>query len=157
MNQKEKVIAGLKCCIDGIKCTECPYSSLSECDKQLCTDAIDLINANDTLNQIKANDEPKYSQAIIYTKRTSLLSYARAKYPAMPEEQLGRLYSAPREVELILLVRWEGNRIFCQVKCPINPLPIQGEFEAPSLGVIGRFLVEHGWEFKHKMPIALLK
>lgn len=98
-----------------------------------------------------------YTLAITYSKRTNLLDFARAQYPLMPAEQMMRQYGVPREVEFILLVRWENNRVYCKAKCPVNPLPIKGEFEVPSINAIERFLVNHEWRFKSKQHIAMLK
>ncbi|MCI6806314.1 MAG: hypothetical protein MR912_12140 [Prevotella sp.] len=54
-------------------------------------------------------------------------------------------------MNLVLLIRHEydrvagKNHIFCKVKCPINPLPVKGEFEVPSVNAIEHFLRDAGW------------
>ena len=71
-------------------------------------------------------------------------------------------YSRLRDIRLILLVRYERNgngnkNVFCKIHCPINPLPVKGEFETPSLGTIRKFLREQGWEETEMIPAGLLR
>ena len=71
-------------------------------------------------------------------------------------------YSRTRDIRLILLVRYERNgrgsrKVFCKINCPINPLPVKGEFETPSLGTIKKFLNEQGWEETEMIHAGLLK
>lgn len=108
-----------------------------------------------------------YTWVYFFAKHTSLLQWFDVKYHCEIENkyqeqslgfnQLRQSYAKPRDVQLILLVRYEGNRIFCKVKCPINPLPIKGEFEAASLNAVISFLSNEGWKLKEKLPFSLLK
>jgi hypothetical protein len=72
-------------------------------------------------------------------------------------EKMIAYYNQPRDIQLILLVRYENGKTFCRIKCPINPLPIKGEFEAPNLKAVIKFLQQDGWKEKHSLPTYLLK
>lgn len=107
-----------------------------------------------------------YDIAIIFTKHTNLLQWFDAKYPAPNNTtydelqhycNLRKRYAIERDVELMLLVRFEGDKLYCKIKCPINPLPIRGEFEAISLRTIVAFLGDNGWTMKQRIEIAILK
>ena len=107
-----------------------------------------------------------YTDAIIFTKTTSLSAWFDAHYhdrlglcaTSVGFNQLRQRYAQPREVQLVLLVRYEPTKHpICKIKCPINPLPIRGEFEVVSTGEIVDFLRRDGWEVKQKLPVALLK
>ena len=108
-----------------------------------------------------------YSGAYIFTKHTDLTQWFDTNYKnevgagylncSVGFNQLRQSYSKPREVQLILLFRFDGNKHYCKIKCPINPIPVKGEFEAPSVGCVQRFLQNEGWIFKQKLPISFLK
>lgn len=110
-----------------------------------------------------------YHFAIIFTKHTDLIPWFEAKYHDAPDSynrsvgfnQFKDSYSKLRDVQLILLVRYEypkdGSHIYCKIKCPINPLPIKGEFEVASLKQLIKLLEREGWAVKNKLPISLLK
>ena len=104
-----------------------------------------------------------YSVAYIFTKHTDLLQWFDKHYSDIHQNspfhfnQLRQHYAKPREVELILLVRFDGDKHYCKIKCPINPIPVRGEFEAPSLSCVQRFLINEGWILKQKLPISFLK
>lgn len=51
----------------------------------------------------------------------------------------------------------EEYKTICRIKCPINPLPIKGEFETPSVGAVSHVLATMGWVFKEKLHLNLLK
>lgn len=107
-----------------------------------------------------------YTGAYIFTKHTDLLTWFDTKYhqqlaAGYPTEsygfnQLRQSYAKARTVELILLYRFEGARTFCRIRCPINPLPIKGEFEVPSLAVVSKYLQANGWSFERKLLLSLL-
>lgn len=112
----------------------------------------------------------KYTGAIIFTKHTDLMPWFDAKYPYMTDEykrsvgfnQFKRDCERLRDVQLILLYRYErgadnANHTLCKVKCPINPLPIKGEFEVVSLRHIVKYLQQEGWQIKTDLPTSLLK
>lgn len=86
-----------------------------------------------------------------FTKQDSLKQYAHGKN-IYPNNMGYSYYEKEREISLFLMVRYvDGNRCMCKIKCPINPLPIKGEFEAPSLGAVERFLSQNGWRFNQKI------
>lgn len=88
----------------------------------------------------------KYQYVMTYVKRTNLLAfYDHDSSNQHPTERQREYYAKERPVRLALSVRHEGNRAFCSIKCPINPLPVRGEFEVPNMAVIQRFLEREGW------------
>lgn len=93
----------------------------------------------------------QYTTAIIFSKHTDLLPYFYATYngsPSLNDVQYNRLkahYETKRDVRLILLMRHDGKNTICRIKCPINPMPIKGEFEVVSMHNIFEFLRQHGW------------
>lgn len=111
-----------------------------------------------------------YTGAIIFTKFTNLTPYFESRFGSMNNthstslgfNQLKQSYSRDRDVQLILLYRYErgidnASHFMCKIKCPINPLPIKGEFEVVSIAQIIQFLEREGWSVKQKLPISLLK
>lgn len=107
-----------------------------------------------------------YTEVITFTKHTSLSAWFDAHYrdrlgmcaTSVGFNQLRNKYAQPRDVQLILLVRYEpAKHPICKIKCPISPLPIRGEFEVVSVGEMVDFLNREGWKVKQKMPVSLLK
>lgn len=110
-----------------------------------------------------------YTSAIIFTKHTDMMSWFEGKYHNAPSDYASSVgfnqfkdgCSKPRDVQLILLMRYErttsGTRILCKIKCPINPLPIRGEFEVAHLHRLTQLLEREGWKMERKVPISLLK
>ena len=146
---KANVIKALELCGTGSKtCTGCPYYGMGGCDRHMCDDALALIKADE-----KANEKPTYHQAIIFTKRDNLIKYCWGK-PALSNQEY---YARERDVQLILLVRYEEGKCICHIKCPINPLPIKGEFEAPSIGAVSHTLQTMGWTYKEKLPLSMFR
>ena len=150
--EKANVIKALEMCSGpghGI-CNECPYGMLDNCANEMQRDAAALLKASETP---KANH--KYTSAIIFIKRTNLSAYCNNKvYSKCGSdanfEAMRKYYAKEREVQLILLTRYEKGKLMCRIKCPINPLPVKGEFEAPSLTSVEAFLYSNGWKFKQK-------
>ncbi|MBQ3017398.1 MAG: hypothetical protein IJD89_00480 [Clostridia bacterium] len=109
----------------------------------------------------------EYNVVKIFTKRTNLSDWFYANHDLSEArfstneryENLKRSYQKERDVRLILLVRYENDtlRTFCKIHCPINPLPVKGEFEVPNLGVICRYLVNNGWTMCDTIPANLLE
>lgn len=112
----------------------------------------------------------KYTHAIIFTKFTNLSPWFESKYgsefgagaTSLGFNQLKHSYSKDRDVQLILLVRRDRGddnmmHTLCKIQCPINPLPIKGEFEIVSLSRIVKLLEREGWTRKQDIPISLLK
>ena len=103
----------------------------------------------------------KYQQVYIFTKQTNMLPFVTIKTTQhiSSREAYTRCreyYANEREVQLICMFRWErttkGTKCFCKIKCPINPLPIKGEFETPGTTTpVVNFLRLNGWQFKQKL------
>lgn len=107
-----------------------------------------------------------YNMAMVFTKHTNLLPYFDtmcSKYNMTVEQQEReqQYYARMRDVKLLLKVRNEatpnGYRIFCKIECPINPLPVKGDFEVPSVAVVQRFLINNGWTYSHKVTKSMLQ
>ena len=111
-----------------------------------------------------------YHSAVIFAKHTNLLPWFDAKYstcshlshsPAAYDRARAE-YARDHDVQLILLVRYvyderSNCRTYCKIRCPINPLPICGEFEVVSLAQITKLLQKEGWSILQKLPVSLLK
>lgn len=105
-----------------------------------------------------------YSYATIFTKHTDLMPYFEANKerlgydPRFPSHQrMKENYERKRDVSLILQTRYEGSYVMCRIKCPINPLPVKGEFKVCHLGAIIAFLEKEGWTIKGTYSSAMFK
>ena len=157
---KTNVMKALSLCGTGSEtCTGCPYYGMDGCDRHMCDDALSLLKA-------KANDNPTYHTAIIYTKRDNLLKWLNHRYPehadvekefAAEAARIRAEYATEREIQLILLVRHEENKCICRIKCPINPLPIKGEFQCVSTSEMTKLLASMGWKYKEKVHSGMFK
>ena len=110
----------------------------------------------------------KYQIVMTFIKRTNLLEFfdhnteeCVALNGHNPSCLHGKLaarerYAKERDVRLILMVRYDGKRTFCAIKCPINPLPVVGEFEVPNITVLQNFLKQDGWKQHESLHIASL-
>lgn len=137
-------------------CTDCPYNRMDDCYKHMNDDAIALLKSTDI--------KPTYHTAIIYTKRTNLMPWLQSNYTkfstfSTPEQRqsIRAAYEKERDVQLILLVRHEEGKCICRIKCPINPLPIKGEFVVTNSADVGRLLIDLGWSFKDKLNLTMFK
>lgn len=93
-----------------------------------------------------------YDRVIFFAKQDNLLEwYGSTSQHAKSIEE----YAETRRVQLILLVRYEKGRIYAKIKCPINPLPVRGEFEIPSVAAITDFLINNGWMPKEDMNLHM--
>ena len=145
---KTNVMNALSLCGTGREsCTRCPYYAMNGCGRHMCDDALALLKAEE-----KANKNPTY--ALIFTKRDNLIKYLWGK-PALSNHQ--EYYARERDVQLILLVRYDEGKCICRIKCPISPLPIKGEFEAPSIGAVSHTLQTMGWTYKEKLPLDMFR
>ena len=140
-------------------CTGCPYYGMDGCDRHMCDDALTLLKANE-----KANRNHTYHTAIIYTKRDNLLKWLQHNYKIFgtygsseAASHIRAEYEREREIQLILLVRHEEGKCICRIKCPINPLPIKGEFQCVSTSEMTRLLTSMGWTYKQKIHSAMFK
>lgn len=149
---KNDVMKALALCSNAnvMSCEECPYYGIAGCDARMTNDAIALLKSNDT--------KPTYHTAIIYTKHTNLMPWLQSNYPkfgthgiAEQAQLIRERYSKDRDVQLILLVRHEDGKCICRIKCPINPLPIKGEFQCVSTGEMSKLLKSMGWTYKEKV------
>ena len=146
---KENVMKALSLCTGSETCTGCPYYGMDGCDRHMCGDALALL---------EANDKPTYHTAIIYTKHTNLMPWLQSRYEMFGTHgtteqalRIREMYSKDRDVQLILLVRHEDGKCICRIKCPINPLPIKGEFQCVSTGEMSKLLKSMGWTYKEKV------
>ena len=152
---KANVMKALELCGTGSEtCTGCPYHGMNGCDRHMYDDALSLLKA-------KANDNPTYHTAIIYTKRDNMSKWLNSRYSKFRDAQeaarIRAEYATEREIQLILLVRHEEGKCICRIKCPINPLPIKGEFQCVSTSEMTRLLSSMGWTYKEKVHSAMFK
>ena len=152
---KANVMKALALCPGSDTCTGCPYYGMDGCDRHMCGDALALL---------KANDKPAYHTAIIYTKHTNLMPWLQSRYEMFgthgtteQAQRIREMYSKDRDVQLILLVRHEEGKCICRIKCPINPLPIKGEFQCVSTSKMTWLLASMGWTYKEKVHSAMFK
>lgn len=89
----------------------------------------------------------KYQTAWIFTKKGNLLPWLYSK-GCLTNEKTEEFYGRERELQLVLLIRNDNGKIYCRIKCPVNPLPVKGEFEVPSISAIANFLYQNGWSRK---------
>lgn len=153
---KANVMKALALCRELCGCDGCPYIKTGDdCYKRLTNDAIALLKAD-----TKAN-KPTYHTAIIYTKRTNLMPWLQSNYKLFgthgTTERIRAEYERERDVQLILLVRHEEGKCICRIKCPINPLPIKGEFQCVSTSEMTRLLTSMGWTYKEKVHSAMFR
>lgn len=87
----------------------------------------------------------KYRTAWIFTKKGNLLPWLRSKCLGSVNAQAQEFYGQEREIQLLLLLRSDNEGIHCRIKCPVNPLPVKGEFMVPSVSAIHNFLRQNGW------------
>lgn len=152
---KENVIRALEVCEIGNGCDQCSYSNMDGCIRHMCDDAIKLLRETPYATKMQP-ETPTYTKAYIFTKTENLVKYFNAHEPTLHENTFER-YIQPREVQLILLIRYEGDKCICRIKCPINPLPIKGEFVAVAPGAVGSLLSTLGWGFKECLHLNLFK
>lgn len=156
---KANVMKALEVCMDFSNCQECPYYNVEVgCREHMNSDALALL---------KANEKPTYGMAIIYTKRDNLLKwfdingyqYAQGGNMEYSDkyQRMRAVYATEREIQLILLVRHENGKTICRIKCPINPLPIKGEFQCVSTSEMTKLLASMGWKYKEKIHSAMFR
>lgn len=92
----------------------------------------------------------KYSQIISFKKYTNLLPYAEANSNHLTRRK--ECYENNIHVALNVYVRFEDDKTYCRIQCPVNPLPIRGEFETPNIRILKEFLASNGWvELSHTL------
>lgn len=96
----------------------------------------------------------KYQHVITFVKRTNLAEYSKhcgdISFDSEARVSIDAYYAKERNVTLHLYYRFEQDdaghvHALCKIQCPINPLPVKGEFETPSIAVIKHFLTAAGW------------
>ena len=100
----------------------------------------------------------EYTRAVIFTKKGNLLPYfntskiaGRVRNDKNAYDFERKCCEAEREIELVALFRYDnkGNCI-CKIKCPVNPIPVRGEFETPRESAVIDFLRANGWTFQRR-------
>ena len=84
---------------------------------------------------------------VTFVKRTDLMEFRRHtnQHPDMCASD--EYYAKKREVRLVVTERiTDDGHIYVRINCPINPLPVKGEFEIPNWAVLKRFLESNGWK-----------
>lgn len=149
--EKANILKALEKCSKGFdSCAGCQYEGTDSCASVLAGDALALLKTSEA-TKVTAH---KYTYALVFTKTTSMRDYCTGKVTqrATSSESYKRMcdyYAKEREVQLIAMFRYdERGKCLCKIKCPINPLPVKGEFETPSTGVVSHFLSENGWSYK---------
>lgn len=156
---KANVMKALETCMDFSNCKECPYYNVEVgCREHMNRDALALL---------KANEKPTYGMAIVFTKRDNLskwfdingYKYAQGANMEYSDryQKMRAVYATEREIQLILLVRYEEGKCICRIKCPINPLPIKGEFQCVSTSEMTELLTSMGWKYKEKIHANLFR
>ena len=158
---KYDVMNALEHCVNpGDYCDDCPYHGMDYCYRHLCEDALALFQSTEDEHTVIAS--PTYHTAIIYTKHTNLMPWLQSNYTKFGTHgtteqalRIREMYSKDRDVQLILLVRHEDGKCICRIKCPINPLPIKGEFQCVSTGEMSKLLKSMGWTYKEKVHSSM--
>lgn len=145
---KATVIKALEICASEKGCEACPYYGNGSCDKSLARDAIALLSTE---------TKPKYHTVYRFTKRDNLLSWYEDRPDINHTPSIREYYAREREIQLMLLVRHEEGKCICRIKCPINPLPIKGEFNATSAADVTRLLASLGWRYKDIIKPGMFK
>lgn len=90
----------------------------------------------------------EYHGALVFTKKGNLRPFYESKLMKASPWML-----AEREIQCVVLYRLDNGNRHCLIKCPINPLPVKGEFTAPSLNVVKRWFLDNGWTHKATIPV----
>lgn len=95
----------------------------------------------------------KYTTVTIFTKKGNLTPYLEHAKHIKNVTELGRkYYEREREIQLILATRLDNTgkrqRWMGKISCPVNPLPVRGEFEIASYNAVCEFLMSQGWTLK---------
>ena len=90
----------------------------------------------------------EYHGALVFTKKGNLRPFYESKLMKASAWVL-----AEREIQRVVFYRRDNGDLRCLIKCPINPLPVKGEFTAPSLNVVKRWFLDNGWTHKATIPV----
>ena len=96
-----------------------------------------------------------YSMAFIFKKTIPMRSYYMGRYAKTGVKPSEKLLASTKEVTLLCRVGWGADhRPFANIKCPVNPLPVTGNFCIPSVEVLTRWLCEAGWTLVARVPLC---
>ena len=97
----------------------------------------------------------EYHGALVFTKKGNLRPFYESKLMEASPWVLAESpwVLAEREIQCVVLYRRDNEDLRCLIKCPINPLPVKGEFTAPSLNVVKRWFLDNGWTHKATIPV----
>ena len=98
----------------------------------------------------------KYSKAITFIKRDNLLQWLHHNHHTPITPSTVAMYSRERNIQLILWVRYDKGDTYCKISCPINPLPIKGEFKVVSESLLCKLLQDNGWVPINSLPLTLM-
>lgn len=111
----------------------------------------------------------KYDRYLFFTKKDSLHDYfctdrvSYGVYSGNASEATRARYETKLNIQLIAMIRRDTIQVstsngfkqksvlYCKIRCPINPLPIKGEFELPSIDALMSFLKRNGWIYKEAL------
>ena len=85
-----------------------------------------------------------------FVKTTNMTRWFKAnvdRYLNDNYERMEQQYAKERDVQLIVQACFKEHKTFCRIKCPINPLPVVGWFEVPSINILKTHLEALGWKF----------
>ena len=104
----------------------------------------------------------KYKHAMVFSKHTDLLPffYGKCSGANITNERYARIkaqYARERDVQLILLSRYEHGKMICRIKCPVNPMPVKGEFVPCDISSVVKFLIQQGWTHKATYNLAMFE
>lgn len=85
---------------------------------------------------------------VTFVKRTNLMEFCKTdKHHENEFSAPEQYYAREQDVRLVVTERITSDgHIFVHINCPINPLPVKGEFEIPNWGVLNHFLTSQGWK-----------
>lgn len=99
----------------------------------------------------------KYTKAITFVRQGDLMQYLKGNHNIPVNQATIQRYSKIRDIQLVLWVRYSEGKTYCKINCPINPLPIKGEFEVVSENLICKFLLSYGWTMVNKIPLVTME
>ena len=96
-------------------------------------------------------DEYTVDMIFMFVKTTNLSRWFdinAERFRCDDYEGLKQRCAKEREVQLVVQGCFKHNKVFCRIKCPINPLPVVGWFETPSINCLKKHLETLGWQLK---------
>ena len=117
----------------------------------------------------------KYERYMFFNKVDSLSDYLDTDRVSLGmrgghiDERTCNRYNAEQNIQLIAMIRQENIQVstprgfisrpayYCKIRCPINPMPVKGEFELPSIDALMRFLKKNGWSYRETLWAGILE